>query len=93
VRSEIINGHFHRQTAFQTPQMINEQFAVNRIRVVKIRLFARIERHIAHIAVIRILLDQNHIARANCFDNLSRNRCFSRTCSAADTNYHFLKLS
>ena len=58
--------------------------------MVKVCLVTLVERHVGEIAIVRILLDQHDVLGADRLDYRPRDRRLTRTCSAANADYHIL---
>src|SRR5215831_3650362 len=74
VRFEIIDWQFDRLPGIQLLQMIDQQFVVDRVRVIEVRRVTIVERHVFQITIVKILLDEDDFIRAHRFQNAIRYR-------------------
>src|SRR6185369_3709706 len=88
VSLEVVERQLNRLACFQTSHMIDEQFVVERVRMIEICHATEIERHIGEVAVVGVLLDENYFTGADRFKNAICNRGLSRSSSTRDADYH-----
>ena len=74
MRPEIVYRQLNRLACIQFLQVIDQQFVVNRVRVIEICRVAVVERHVFQIAVVKILLNEDDFIGAHRFEDPIRNR-------------------
>src|ERR1043165_1708674 len=88
VRLEVIKWQLNRFTHLQASHVIDEQFVVERVRMIEVCEAAVIERQIGEVAVVGVLLDENYFAGADRFKDAIRDGGLSRSRSTRNANYH-----
>src|SRR4029077_16754801 len=72
--AKIVDGKFDRFTSVQLLKMIDQQLLVDRIRMIEVRRIPIVQRHVLEIAIVKILLDENHFVRADRLQDAIRDR-------------------
>src|SRR5690348_6184475 len=68
--------------------MVDEQLVVERVRMIEVRDAAVIEWKIGDIAVVRILLNENHFAGTDGFKNAIGDSRLPRARTTRNADYH-----
>src|SRR5687767_4533493 len=88
VRLEIAERQVNRFTCLEFSNVMNQQLVIESVRVIKISDLAIVEREVLDVTVVRVLLNEDHFAGTNRFQNAVSHCSLARSGASAYANYH-----
>ena len=75
--AKIVDGKLDRFARVQFLQMIDQQFIVDRVRMVEVGRIPIVQRQVLEIAIVKILLDENYFVGADRLEDAIRDRRYA----------------
>ncbi len=75
--AKIVDRKLDRFAGVQFLQMIDQQFVVDRVRMIEVGRIPIVQRHVLEIAIIKILLDENDFVGTDRLQDAIRDRGFA----------------
>src|SRR5207302_8514335 len=86
VRCEVVDRHVDGAAGAQLSQMIGQQAAVERRRMIEVERRALLEPHVAEVAIVRVVLERDAAACRDRGRKLVRDGGLARTGTPGDTH-------